>query len=94
MPAPKKKSLIDAVAPSTPVSLPESKEQSVSASTPSSQKKRPPSRKGKSFVGGYFDPVAAKELKKLAIDLDISQEAAIAQALNMLLESHGKPPVF
>ncbi|PZO51691.1 MAG: hypothetical protein DCF15_14575 [Phormidesmis priestleyi] len=92
MAAPKKKSLIDAVAPSTPASLPESKEQSVLAL--SSTKKRPPSRKGKSFVGGYFDPAAAKELKKLAIDLDISQEAAIAQALNMLLASHGKPPVF
>lgn len=94
MAAPKKKSLIDAVAPSTPASSPESREQSTPAPTLSSQKKRPPSRKGKSFVGGYFDPAAAKELKKLAIDLDISQEAAIAQALNMLLESHGKPPVF
>lgn len=91
MAAPKKKSLIDAVAPSTPASSPES---NAPALTPSSQKKRPPSRKGKSFVGGYFDPAATKELKKLAIDLDISQEAAIAQALNMLLESHGKPPVF
>jgi len=82
----KKKSLIDAVAPSSPPTTPvEAREQSKSASIPSSQKKRPPSRKGKSFVGGYFDPAAAKELKKLAIDLDISQEAAIAQALNMLL---------
>lgn len=94
MTTPKKKSLIDAVAPSTPASPPESKKQSASAAIPSSKKKRPPSRKGKSFIGGYFDPAAAKELKKLAIDLDISQEAAIAQALNMLLESHGKPPIF
>ena len=94
MAAPKKKSLIDAVAPLAPASPPESDGQPKEAATPSSQKKRPPSRKGKSFVGGYFDPSAAKELKKLAIDLDISQEAAIAQALNLLLESHGKPPVF
>ena len=94
MPTPKKKSLIDAVAPPASGDSTGAEKKPVEATENSKQAKRPPSRKGKSFVGGYFDPAAAKELKKLAIDLDISQEAAIAQALNMLLESHGKPPVF
>ena len=73
MSVPKKKSLIDAVAPPASASSAGAEKKSVEAAEHSKQAKRPPSRKGKSFIGGYFDPAAAKELKKLAIDLDIDE---------------------
>jgi hypothetical protein len=52
-----------------------------------------PSRQGKRLVGGHFDPLVAKELKRLALDHDVTVQALLAEALNDLFIKYGKPPL-
>ena len=53
----------------------------------------PPARQGKKVVAGYFDPVVSKQLKLLALERNTSVQALIGEALNLLFERHGKPPI-
>ncbi len=52
-----------------------------------------PSRKGKVAISAYFDPAVRKQLAILAIKEDKSQAALVADALNLLFERHGEPPI-
>jgi hypothetical protein len=51
------------------------------------------SRQGKVAITQWVDPVVRKQLAQLALDLDTSQAALIAESLNLLFEKHGKPPI-
>lgn len=54
---------------------------------------RTPSREGKKFIGGHFDPVVSKQLKGIALANDSSIQALLAEAINDLFEKYGKPPI-
>ncbi len=50
---------------------------------------RTPAREGKKMIGGYFDPAASKQLRKLALERDSDVQAMLGEALNDLFEKHG-----
>lgn len=54
---------------------------------------RAPSRRGKVAVAAYFDPAVRKQLAILAVKEERSQAALLADALNLLFERHGEPPI-
>lgn len=49
----------------------------------------PPSREGKRFIGGYYDPAVAKELKIIAANEDISIQEIIGKAIELFLRNRG-----
>ncbi len=54
---------------------------------------RAPSRQGKVAVAAYFDPAVRKQLAILAVKEDRSQAALLAEAMNLLFERYGEPPI-
>lgn len=59
---------------------------------------RPPSRlteegRKKVAIAGYFEPEVRKQLAILAVQEEKSQVAMIAEALNLLFEKYGLPPI-
>jgi hypothetical protein len=52
-----------------------------------------PSRRGKKAVTGYFDPTVRQQLAVLAAEEQRSQNDLLAEALNLLFETHGKSPI-
>jgi hypothetical protein len=53
----------------------------------------PPSRVGKVIISAYFDPAVRQQFAILAVKQDKSQAALMAEALNMLFECYGEPPI-
>jgi hypothetical protein len=53
----------------------------------------PPSRVGKVIISAYFDPAVRQQFAILAVKQDKSQAALMAEALNMVFEKYGEPPV-
>ncbi len=58
-----------------------------------SQALRPPSRVGKKVVSGYFDPDVSKQLARLGIDQDRTNEHLLREALNDLFTKYQLPPI-
>jgi hypothetical protein len=52
-----------------------------------------PSRSGKVAITHWVDPAVRKQLARLALDHDSSQAALSAEALNLLFEKYGQPPI-
>ena len=52
-----------------------------------------PSRRGKVAITHWVDPAVRKQLARLSIDHDTSQGALMAEALNLLFEKYGQPPI-
>lgn len=52
-----------------------------------------PSRRGKVAITQWVDPAVRKQLARLAIDIDSSQAALVAEGLNLLFEKYGQPPI-
>ncbi|GJE62023.1 ribbon-helix-helix domain-containing protein [Methylobacterium trifolii] len=52
-----------------------------------------PSRKGKVVISAYFDAAVRQQFAILAIKQEKSQAAMMAEALNLLFERHGEPPI-
>jgi hypothetical protein len=50
--------------------------------------RRPPSRAGKRVLSVYLDPVAWRQLRDLALDLETSTQALGEEAINLLFEKH------
>jgi len=48
------------------------------------------SRRGKSFIGGYFPPEVAKQLRLLAVENDTTIQSLTGEALNHLFAAYGK----
>ena len=63
------------------------------AAPPKPKNPLPPSRQGKKPVIGYFDKAAHLQLKMLALEKEMSIQALLAEALNMLFKVHDKPPI-
>ena len=51
---------------------------------------RAPSREGRKPIAGYFSPEVVRELKKLAVEKDVTLQTLLAVAINDLFERHGK----
>jgi hypothetical protein len=54
---------------------------------------RAPSRKGRKAMTVWQDEAALKQLKLLAVDLGVSQQALVAEGINHVLAKYGKPTV-
>lgn len=52
-----------------------------------------PSRKGKVAITQWVDPAVRKQIARMALDHDSSQAALVAEALNLLFEKYGQPPI-
>ena len=59
------------------------------APEPKSATVRPPSRAGKRILSIYLDPVAWKQIRQLALDIDTSTQALGEEAINLLFAKHG-----
>jgi len=46
-------------------------------------------RKGLRQIGGWFEPVVIRMLKRLAAERDATHQVLLAEALNDLFEKHG-----
>ena len=44
-------------------------------------------------IGGYFDPAVARQMKALAAEEDTTVQELVAEALDLLFESRGKPGI-
>ena len=53
----------------------------------------PPSRANRKALTTWQDEAALKQLKHLAADLGVSQQALIAEGINHVLAKYGKPTV-
>jgi len=53
----------------------------------------PPSRANRKALTTWQDAAALKQLKHLANDLGVSQQALIAEGINHVLAKYGKPTV-
>jgi hypothetical protein len=53
----------------------------------------PPSRIGKVIISAYFDPAVRQQFAILAVKQERSQAALLAEALNMVFEKYGGPPI-
>ena len=73
-------------APSVQSGLEESK-------TDAERPTRSHSRAGKSFIGGYFPPEVAKQMRILAAEQDTTIQLLTAEALNHLFAAYGKPEI-
>ena len=51
------------------------------------------SRVGKVSIGVWVDPAVRKQLAQIALDVDKDQADLIAEALNLMFERYGKPPI-
>ena len=47
------------------------------------------SRGGLRQIGGYFDPIVVRMLKRLAAERDATHQVLLAEALNDFFEKHG-----
>lgn len=52
-----------------------------------------PSRRGKVAITHWVDRAVRKQLARLAIDHESSQAQLVAEALNLLFEKYGQPPI-
>lgn len=91
----RKKSLTDAIAADAGVmpketSVDESAEQT---NLTASQSKKTPARRNTKMVGGYYPLEVNTQVRILAAELGITQQALLARALNQFFETHGKNPI-
>jgi len=93
----KRKSLTDAIAtdagvkPKAPDETPSSEEPQSESVTAKS--KKTPARRNTKMVGGYYPLEVNTQVRILAAELGITQQALLARALNQFFEAHGKNPI-
>lgn len=63
------------------------------ATTAERTPKTPPSRIGKKQISGYFPSEVHIQMKMLAVKKNTSIEALLADAMNLLFETEGEPPI-
>lgn len=50
-----------------------------------------PARRGTKHIGGYYDPAVSRQLREIALAEDSSSQDLLAEALDMLFQSRGRP---
>lgn len=53
----------------------------------------PPSRQGKKAITGFFEPEVLKQLKRIGLDEDKTNQDLIAEALNDLFVKYNQKPI-
>jgi len=53
-----------------------------------------PSRDGRRFLGGHFDPAVVRQMKMLAAEEDTTTQALLEEALNLLFVKKGKGKII
>ena len=53
-----------------------------------------PSRDGRRFLGGHFDPTVVRQMKMLAVEEDTTTQALLEEALNLLFVKKGKGKII
>lgn len=61
--------------------------------TKTSDNKKPKSREGKKTIVGHFDPAVAWQLRKLALDRQVTVQKLLEEAFGDLFEKHHLPRV-
>lgn len=59
--------------------------------SPAPTKYVPPSREGKTLIGGHFDPQVKRELKTIAAQEDSSVQALLEEAISHIIETRKTP---
>lgn len=52
-----------------------------------------PSRKGRKQLAFWQDALVVKELKALAVEQGMTQQALMSEAINLVFKKYGKPPI-
>jgi hypothetical protein len=52
-----------------------------------------PDREGRKPMPFWTTEAAKKQLRMMAAEMDTSQQELMTEALNMLFQKHGKPPI-
>lgn len=65
----------------------------VTLEEPAHARSRSPARAGQTLIGGFFSPEVHRQLKVMAAEQGKTQQALLADALNMLFAQHGKPEI-
>ena len=94
----KRKSLTDVIATDAGVKTRASDESPAEASTDADQivptkSKKTPARRNTKMVGGYYPLEVNAQVRILAAELGITQQALLARALNQFFEANGKNPI-
>jgi hypothetical protein len=84
------KNVVAATALQAPRVKPQAVAKPAPAPVPASTAK---AREGKVMIAGYFSPQMAKAVKLLAVERDITVQALIGEALDMVLHKNGKHPM-
>jgi hypothetical protein len=53
----------------------------------------PPSRRGTKQIAGHFDPAVSQQLRQIALENNTHVQQLLREAINMLFEKYGKPPI-
>lgn len=53
-----------------------------------------PSRDGRRFLGGHFEPEVVKQMKLLAVEDDTTTQALLEEALNLLFVKKGRGKII
>ncbi len=53
-----------------------------------------PSRDGRRFLGGHFDPKVVRQMKMLAVEEDTTTQALLEEALDMLFVKKGRGKII
>lgn len=61
--------------------------------SPRGASQRTKSRIGKKVISGFFDPEVSKQLARLALDRDCTNEELLREALNDLFIKYHLPPI-
>ena len=60
------------------------------AAPPKADKFYRPSRDGRRFLGGHFDPKVVRQMKLLAVEEDTTTQALLEEAVDLLFIKKGK----
>ncbi len=53
---------------------------------------RAKSREGKKAIVGYFSPTLSKRIQRIALEEEVSMQAIVGEALDLLLAARGQEP--
>lgn len=51
---------------------------------------KPPGRRGKKTIAGFFDPAASRQLRQIALEEGSNVQELLREAINDLFEKRGK----
>lgn len=88
-------SVVEPARPTSAAPQPVIIEQSgVTVQQPKSERFHRPSRDGRRFLGGHFDPKVVRQMKMLAAEEDTTTQALLEEALDLLFLKKGRGKII